>query len=467
MFIDREEVNFMRVTLHNARLGGGRHNDRDFDLSKANHIDAEKSNNNYYVHALTTEEPNLSFAEAEVKIYERAFGGFINDKNARAIAARHPERCVTAEELVKSERYRPEEVIFQLGDKDNHVSEKQLTDVFNEFLKWHNEKFNKHIFTLDVAVHVDEQTPHIHWRRVWSYDDDKGFKAIGQHKALEQLGFKLPDESKQRSRSNNLKMAYTEVCRNKVLEICKERQIEIVAEPERRAPNEQNLAKGDFIIAKQDAEIQRQREFSVELDNSINDLQHTNNELQEQLKLTTQDMLQSQEQLKSQLQQLQQVNDDLEAAEKTIKAKDNAIRELDQAKAQLKLLNDVPEQKHKHIGELYLVDKATVMRAAVTTQSLDKATQLDEREQQLNERAQQLDDKEQQLDKRKVELENSYNERVQQKLRTIDADKDVKIVKLQAELDKYIKAFGPDELARRTQQKTKQYEHERHDERER
>lgn len=453
----------MRATLHNARLGGSRHNDRDFDLSKANHIDAEKSNNNFYCHAFT-EEPDLSFAEAEVKLYERLFKDFIDDKNARAMAARHPERCVTAADLVKSERYRPEEVIFQLGDKDNHVSEKQLQEVFNEFLKWHNKEFGKNVFTLDMAMHVDEHTPHVHWRRVWNYDNDKGFKAIGQHKALEQLGFKLPDESRPRSRNNNLKMAYTEVCRNKLLEICKERQIEIVAEPERRAPNEQNLAKGDFIIAKQDAEIQRQRELSVELDNSINDLQHTNNELQEQLELTTQDMLQHQEQLNLQLEQLQQVNDDLEAAKKTIKAKDNAIRELDQAKAQLKLLNDVPEQKHKHIGGLYFVDKATVMRAAVTTQSLDKATQLDEREQQLNERAQQLDDKEQQLDKRKVELENDYNKRVQQKLNSIDVDKDIQIAKLQAKLNKYIERFGSDVL-----EKTKQYEHEheRHDERER
>lgn len=448
----------MRATLHNARLGGGRHNDRQFNLDKANHIDATRTNNNIYLNALG--DKTLSFHESEIKIYQLEFEDFINDKNARAIASRHPERVVSAEDLVKSERYRPEEVIFQLGNKDTHVDKKQLRQVFGEFLQWHDNKFKDHVKSLNIALHVDEKTPHVHWRRVWTYDDDKGFKAIGQHKALEQMGYELPNPNKPRGRSNNLKMVYTEECRNKLLEICKQHNLEIEQSPERRAPNEQNLAKGDFIIAKQDAEIQRQRELSVELDNSINDLQHTNNELQEQLELTTQDMLQHQEQLNLQLEQLQQVNDDLEAAKKTIKAKDNAIRELDQAKAQLKLLNDVPEQKHKHIGGLYFVDKATVMRAAVTTQSLDKATQLDEREQQLNERAQQLDE-------RKVELENDYNKRVQQKLNSIDVDKDVKIAKLQAELDKYIKAFGPEELKRRTRQKTKQHEHERHDERER
>lgn len=252
----------MRATLHNARLGGGRHNDRQFDLDKANHIDADRSNNNIYLNALGNK--NLSFHESEIKIYELEFKEFINDKNARATASRHPERIVSAEDLVKSERYRPEEVIFQLGDKNTHVAKEQLKQVFGEFLQWHDDKFRNHVKTLNIAIHVDEQTPHVHWRRVWMYDDDKGFKAIGQHKALEQMGYKLPNPDKPRGRSNNLKMVYTEECRNKLLEICKQHNLEIEQSPERRAPNEQNLAKGDYVIAKQDEEIERQRNYLVQ-----------------------------------------------------------------------------------------------------------------------------------------------------------------------------------------------------------
>lgn len=251
----------MRATLHNGRLGGGRHNDRQFDLDKANHIDASRSNDNIYLNALGDKE--LSFHESEIKLYQFEFEKFINDKNARATASRHPERIVSAEDLVKSERYRPEEVIFQLGDKNTHVTKEQLKQVFGEFLQWHDNKFKDHIKSLNIAFHVDEKTPHVHWRRVWMYNDDKGFKAIGQHKALEQMGYKLPNPDKPRGRSNNLKMVYTEECRNKLLEICKQHNLEIEQSPERRAPNEQNLAKGDYVIAKQDQEIERQRDYLV------------------------------------------------------------------------------------------------------------------------------------------------------------------------------------------------------------
>ena len=125
-----------------------------------------------------------------------------------------------------------------------------------DFRKWHDKKFGEHVVFLDMAFHVDEKTPHIHLRKVWMYEHEKGFKAIGQHKALEQMGYELPDKSKPRGRNNNLKQVYTAECREKWLEICKNHELEIEERPLHRAPNEQNLKKNDYIIQKQEKKLQ-------------------------------------------------------------------------------------------------------------------------------------------------------------------------------------------------------------------
>ena len=196
----------MRATQHSGRYSGGqKHNDRGFDLDKASHIDQTKLNTNLYLSCYK----GMPFAEAEQKFYADFFKDMIADINARADASRHKERRTSAAKLLSSKKTMPEEVIFQIGDKDTHVDMNVLYAVFSDFQKWHQSKFKNHVKLLNVAFHGDEQTPHIHVRRVWIYDHPKGFKAIGQHKALEQMGYVLPDETKKRSRFNNLKTQYT------------------------------------------------------------------------------------------------------------------------------------------------------------------------------------------------------------------------------------------------------------------
>lgn len=38
----------LRVTGHNGRFGSAKHNGRDFDLSKADHIDPKRTPQNFY-----------------------------------------------------------------------------------------------------------------------------------------------------------------------------------------------------------------------------------------------------------------------------------------------------------------------------------------------------------------------------------------------------------------------------------
>ena len=249
----------MRATNHSSREWGlARHNDRDFDIEKADHIDPGKQDENYYWNYYGDQE--LTFQQAELRFYEEAFQGMLQDINARAIASRHKERCKDAIDLLKGRTTCPEEIIYQIGDKDTHVGRNELAAVFNDFRKWHREKFGQHIIPLDYSLHMDEQTPHIHLRQVWIYQNPAGFRAIGQERALKEMGYELPDPGKKEGRNNNRKMVYTRECRQKWLEICREKGIEVEIEPEHRAPNKQNLRKGEYIIQMQEEAFEKIKE---------------------------------------------------------------------------------------------------------------------------------------------------------------------------------------------------------------
>lgn len=104
----------MRATQHSGRMGSARHNDRHFDLDKAGHINQEQTSENIYYCCYD----NMSFDDAERKFYQEHFRELINDRNQRTEKARHPERKTNPEKLLASKQTMPEEVIFQIGDKD-------------------------------------------------------------------------------------------------------------------------------------------------------------------------------------------------------------------------------------------------------------------------------------------------------------------------------------------------------------
>ena len=64
-------------------------------------------------------------------------------------------------------------------------------------------KYGDHVHVLDWALHLDESTPHIHERHVFDCENKYGEVAPQQEKALESLGFELPDPDKPLSRRNN------------------------------------------------------------------------------------------------------------------------------------------------------------------------------------------------------------------------------------------------------------------------
>ena len=141
-----------------------------------------------------------------------------NERNAKI---RHTERNRSIPDLLSSRKTCPEETIYQLGTLDEHASAEDLLSVVTEFIEEFKAKYGDHVHVLDWVLHLDESTPHIHERHVFDCENKYGEIAPQQEKALEALGFELPDPDKPLSRRNNRKITFDAACRKMLFEIAK------------------------------------------------------------------------------------------------------------------------------------------------------------------------------------------------------------------------------------------------------
>ena len=223
----------MRATSHNARAGkdgaySAKHNDRQFNLDNAEHIDQSKTSQNITGEWTRT---GISFEESEKRYYEEHFRAFLDFQNAKYEAHRNKRDQKTMDEYRKSKRTCPEETIYQIGRKDDTISPELLSSIVGKQIAWEARNF-PNVKILDYAMHVDEQgAPHVHVRKVWIAHDKSGNLRVNQNGALEEMGIKRPDLCKPQNRYNNPKMTYTRDCRQHLIEVCRSYGIEIETDP--------------------------------------------------------------------------------------------------------------------------------------------------------------------------------------------------------------------------------------------
>ena len=169
--------------------------------------------------------------------YEIHYSHFVENQNARNAKIRHTERNRTIEDLLAGKKTCPEETIYQFGTLDEHASVEDLVLVVTEFIAEFHERFGAHVHLLDWALHLNESTPHIHERHVFDCENKYGEVAPQQEKALEALGFDLPDPAKSLSRRNNRKITFDAACRKMLFEIAKRHGLELEEEAEYGAAN--------------------------------------------------------------------------------------------------------------------------------------------------------------------------------------------------------------------------------------
>ena len=222
---------YLKLTRHNGRAGkhgtyNPKHNDRSFNLANSDHIDPERAKGN---------------------IYWDCF------------------------DLLSSRKTCPEETIYQLGSLDEHASAEDLLNIVTEFIEEFKGKFGEHVHVLDWALHLDESTPHIHERHVFDCENKYGEVAPQQEKALETLGFELPNPDKPLSRRNNRKITFDAACRKMLFEIAKRYGLDL--EEEAEYGNRQYLEKQDYILAKQKEQLAAQQSKLDELTLKVSDME--------------------------------------------------------------------------------------------------------------------------------------------------------------------------------------------------
>lgn len=265
----------MRTTMHNGRAGKdgafrASHNDRDFDLEKADHIDQTRTPNNWTWHCYQKSKPGLTFEDAEKLFYEKTFSQSLEAKNERYRKNRHAEKVQTMDEYRTSKQGCPEETIWEIGKVGDTVPAAVLKKIVLAQINWEQKTF-PNVKTLDVALHVDEEgAPHLHQRKVWVADSKDG-KTVGQGKALKEMGLERPDMSKKEGRYNNAKISYTERCREHFQSLCKAQGLDIETVP--KEASETGLSLLEYKRREEEKKLEeakaRQKQVNEDTDSRI------------------------------------------------------------------------------------------------------------------------------------------------------------------------------------------------------
>lgn len=347
----------MRITTNNNRRSSGgrvyspRHNDRDFNLEKSTHIDPARTSNNWEWPWLENHGQQCSFEDAEHEFYARYISDHLRAVNTRYQAQRHSERVKTIDKYRKAPQSCPEETIVCIGNREHHPDPSELLAAYLELQHWQQQTYPQ-LQVLDYAMHLDERgAPHIHERHVWTYTDADGHLAVGQARALEQMGIRRPHPEQPRSRYNNEKMTYTQAVREKFVEICRQRGLEIETQP--RARSQSGLTLLEYQSRQEEQHLQElQREItSLEIDRLLNaitpspeeeqaqeqlyelqqqcqDMQMQTQTLQEQCQDIQMQYQQLQSQHQKEYKRLQQVTARRQSVSKQVRAASRDLREL-------------------------------------------------------------------------------------------------------------------------------------------
>lgn len=278
-------MNKSRTTLHNGRKNrqgqaySPKHNDRKFDLDKAEHIEQERTKENIYWHYLQNENPDMDFSTAEKTFYKDHFEEALKIRNSSYIQHGNKKQVKTLEEYMQE--HCPEETIWMIGNAEEMIPAKILHNVWKEQKAWMETTFPQ-VTVLDWALHVDEQgAPHIHERHVFIGHDKKGLEVVGQNKALAEMGISTPNPQKPTGRHNNAKMTYTAICRQHFQELCKLHGLDIEVQPRERS--EMGLTQAEYKTRQEEKAAARAEMRMKAAEQTINGFKQIEEQVSQQI----------------------------------------------------------------------------------------------------------------------------------------------------------------------------------------
>lgn len=261
----------IKATARSGRAGkfgvyNANHNTLEATRAQESHIDHERTMNNKYAYWDEDRKGHKSEAfnakEHELKMYEHFFGDSLKAQNERYIKDRHPERCREMRDILTNVKTAPFETLFQIDKEGSTVaSPEQLWRIANQTIAAMAKKSNGHFQPLDLALHLDETTGHIHARAVFMAKNSAGQWTPNQNAALKEMGFERPNPDKPLNRYNNPLISFSDALRNDFYDRCEREGIEIdrtVKNPSKRHLEalEFKSQKLEASIAEKDAQIQ-------------------------------------------------------------------------------------------------------------------------------------------------------------------------------------------------------------------
>lgn len=265
----------LRVSMRSGRCGSPAHNDRSFLLGKSKEEMMETAphirgaERNIYV----TWDNQENFRESELSYYRMRYASACEKTNEHYRKNRHPERCITPDDVYVMKQKRPEEMILQIGNMHSNINFDDFIGCVDDYvsrLQTWNEETGWHMKILNIAIHDDEASPHCHIRRVWEYLDKDGVVQLGQDKALEAMGIEPPDPQKKPGRYNHRKMTFDRLARELWQQVCREHGYDIETVPRPRARHKQ---KAEYISEQIQKDIDQKNIEKDQLNTEIQELQ--------------------------------------------------------------------------------------------------------------------------------------------------------------------------------------------------
>ena len=418
-----------RVNTHSSRTGtNGKaikatHQEHNFT---AEHVNPELTPNNKVLLFQKVElDPDYKTKfeqdRYEQAVYKQFFTPCLDSRNTKAEQGRHKERVQTMQQFRQNKKACPEEVLFTIGNVNNPTDPETLWAIYLEYAEWHQQTF-PNVMLLNAYEHVDEPNaaPHVQERRVWTAHEGD-MLIISQSKALEEMGIERPFPDEPVSRTNNAKVTYSKMCREKQIEIARAHGLDIEDKP--KEPSENGKTMLQLKMQTMQADNEKLKSEKAELQGQVLTLSQSVSDLTEQ-----------QQQAKEKL--LQAVN----APKRPADPKPYGTWEFYDCKlTKGRFESDKAFDKRKH--KAYEEYAAPIRQkqadwdsqwglVEIAQKVLDKQKALDQQEKSLTAREIQLADGQQQLAKDKTEFES----KVEQAVRVRTAEQDNRIEGLQAQL---------------------------------
>lgn len=259
----------MKVTARNKMGCSAAHNDREFNIEKARHIDIKRSHENVYGNIYNNED--LKFTDLEARYYKEHYSDRLDELNKSAIKNHHSNMVQSMTKYMS--KHGPEELLLQIGGKDDYIDPDLFKSCVQDFLT-EMEKYSEHCHILDYAIHFDEKTPHAHIRKVWDYTNENGNLDVSKDKALRALGIDVPYQDQPEGRFNCRSITFDKMCRNLWADIAEEHGFIIEKTTERQFdPTREDYAINSFKNSKQEEDLELVRDISSVLESITKECQ--------------------------------------------------------------------------------------------------------------------------------------------------------------------------------------------------